>query len=146
MQLDEKLDEVKGMNKHMMFGRVAAVRDKQVIENIQLEKEYADEQARIQKMLEITRVRGIIEEEERANEVAARKKQGQQYLIEQIQDRNYRRAQEAEERERERMAVLAKVKKLTEEDEKKTRDKQQAARDLLEDFKDQVATANALKQ
>ena len=60
----------------MLYGRVVAVRDKQLAENIQLEKEYADEQAKIQKMLEITRVRGIIEEEERAKEVAARKKQG----------------------------------------------------------------------
>lgn len=43
MQLDEELDEVKEMNKHMMFGRVVSVRDKQLRENSSLEKEYVDE-------------------------------------------------------------------------------------------------------
>ena len=43
MQLDEELDEVKAMNKHMMFGRVVSVRDKQLRENSSLEKEYVDE-------------------------------------------------------------------------------------------------------
>lgn len=74
-------------------------------------------------MMEVNRVRGVMEEEERANDLAVRKKEGQQRLLEQIKEKNWRRAQEAEERDRERLAVLAKVKKERDEDEKKARDK-----------------------
>lgn len=74
-------------------------------------------------MMEVNRVRGVMEEEERANDLAVRKKEGQQRLLEQIKERNWRRAQEAEDRDRERLAVLAKVKKERDEDEKKVRDK-----------------------
>ena len=43
MQLDEELDEVKDMNSRMMFGRVVSVRDKQIMENNRMEKEFVDE-------------------------------------------------------------------------------------------------------
>ena len=113
VQMDEQLDEVKLMNKQIAFGKVIKVRDRQLLENNSLEKEYRNEQARIDKMMEISRIKGIIEEEEREVALVARKKQGQQNLIDQIQDRNYRRVLAGDEKERERQAVLAKVKQIT---------------------------------
>lgn len=74
-----------------MFGRVVSIRDKQLIENEMLEKDYLEEQRRIEHMMEINRVKGLKEEEERAVELIHRKKAGQNVLVDQIAENNYRR-------------------------------------------------------
>ena len=41
--LDEQEDDVKGMNQDVMLSKVLTIRDKQLEENKQLEREYLDE-------------------------------------------------------------------------------------------------------
>lgn len=104
----------------MMFGRVVCIRDKQLIENEQLEKDYLEEQRRIEHMMEINRVKGLKEEEEREVELIHRKKAGQNVLVDQIAENNYRRGVlDYEEKQRERMAILKKVDQIRQEDMQK---------------------------
>lgn len=46
-QMDEEIDDVKEMNKRVLFGKVATIREAQVEENRQLEKEYISGQIKI---------------------------------------------------------------------------------------------------
>ena len=41
--MDEQLDDVKDMNKMVLYSKVVTIRDKQLRENKALEKEYIDE-------------------------------------------------------------------------------------------------------
>jgi len=43
MLLDEQLDDVKNMNQMMIYSKVVTIRDKQLEENKQLEKEWVEE-------------------------------------------------------------------------------------------------------
>jgi len=43
MQIDEQLDDVKDMNKMVLYSKVVTIRDKQCEENKELEKEYIAE-------------------------------------------------------------------------------------------------------
>ena len=85
--------------------------------------------------MEINRVKGLKEEEERAVELIQRKKAGQNVLVDQIAENNYRRGVlEYEEKQRERLAVLKKVEQIRQEDMKKMNQRKKAAKDLLADF------------
>lgn len=85
--------------------------------------------------MEINRVKGLKEEEERAVELIHRKKAGQNVLVDQIAENNYRRGVlEYEEKQRERLAVLKKVEQIRQEDMKKMNQRKKAAKDLLADF------------
>ena len=79
--LDEQLDEVKEMNKRAMIGRVTAIRDKQLAENRELEDEYINEQKRMYNMMEIERLKGLIDEEERVKKRQAAAKVGQKVIV-----------------------------------------------------------------
>ena len=61
--MDEQHDEVKGMNKMLFYAKVVTVRDKQLEESKQLEKEYIDEQKKLDLLMEIERLKGIVAEE-----------------------------------------------------------------------------------
>ena len=59
MQIDEQHDDVKGMNKMLFYAKVVTVRDKQLEESKQLEKEYIEEQKKLDLMMEIERLKGL---------------------------------------------------------------------------------------
>jgi len=58
----------------VFYSKVVTVRDKQLEESKQLEKEYLEEQKKLDLMMEIERLKGLKAEEDReAQRVAARK-------------------------------------------------------------------------
>jgi len=65
MQLDEEHDDVKHMNQMVLYSKVVTIRDKQLEENKQLEREWIEEQKRLDIMTEIERLKGLKAEEER---------------------------------------------------------------------------------
>ena len=56
-QLDEEHDDVKDMNMKMMFSKIVTIRDRQLAENKMLEKEYMDDQKKLDIMMEIERLK-----------------------------------------------------------------------------------------
>lgn len=65
MQLDEEHDDVKHMNQMVLYSKVVTIRDKQLEENKQLEREWVEEQKRLDIMMEIERLKGLKVAEER---------------------------------------------------------------------------------
>jgi hypothetical protein len=64
-QLDEQLDEVKTMNRMVLYSKVVTVRDKQLEENKRLEKEFVSEHKKLDLMMEIERLKSLKLEEDR---------------------------------------------------------------------------------
>lgn len=104
-QLDEEHDDVKDMNMKMMFSKVVTIRDKQLFENKMLEKEYMEDQRRLDVMMEIERLKQIKLEQEREERKVAAKRVGQQVIVDQIQERHQIRIKEQEEKERESLIM-----------------------------------------
>jgi hypothetical protein len=63
MQLDEEHDDVKHMNQMVLYSKVVTIRDKQLEETI--EREWVEEQKRLDIMMEIERLKGLKVAEER---------------------------------------------------------------------------------
>ena len=58
-QIDEREDDVKQMNAMMLYSKVVTIRDKQLEENKHLEKEWTEEQKRLDLMMEIERLKDL---------------------------------------------------------------------------------------
>ena len=65
MQLDEEHDDVKHMNQMVLYSKVVTICDKQLEENKHLEREWVEEQKRLDIMMEIERLKGLKVAEER---------------------------------------------------------------------------------
>jgi hypothetical protein len=59
MLIDEEQDDVKTMNKMVLYSKVVTIRDKQIQENKHLENEWIEEQKRLDLMMEIERLKGL---------------------------------------------------------------------------------------
>jgi hypothetical protein len=83
-QLDEELDDVKHMNQMVLYSKVVTIRDKQLDENKCLEKEWLEEQRKLDLMMEIERLKGLkVTEEREAVRMQARRK-GALVIVDQI--------------------------------------------------------------
>ena len=112
MQLDEQHDDVKQMNQMVFYSKVVTVRDKQLEEAKQLEREYQEEQKKLDLMMEIQRLKALKTEEDREALRKAARKQGAQVITEQIQERHQQRLKEQELREKEREEMRLQVERL----------------------------------
>lgn len=63
--LDEEHDDVKHMNKMMLYSKVVTIRDKQLEENKKLEDDWIAEQKKLDLMMEIDRLKSLKQQEER---------------------------------------------------------------------------------
>ena len=79
------------MNQMVFYSKVVTVRDKQLLEQKELEKEYVEEQKKLDLMMEIERLKFLQEEEEREKRKVAAALQGKQVLIDQIMERHISR-------------------------------------------------------
>lgn len=64
-QLDEEHDDVKHMNQMMLYSKCVTIRDKQLMEKLRIEDERYEEEKRLDKMMEIERLKMLKYHEER---------------------------------------------------------------------------------
>ena len=83
-QLDEEHDDVKHMNQMVLYAKVVTVRDKQLDENKRLEKEWLEEQKKLDLMMEIERLKALKQEEEREVLRVEAQRRGAAVIIDQI--------------------------------------------------------------
>jgi len=69
------------MNQMMLYSKVVTIRDKQLEENKQLEKEWIDEQKKLDIMMEIERLKQCQEQEEREKRKKEAQLRGAQVII-----------------------------------------------------------------
>ncbi len=137
--MDDDLDDVKHMNQMVLYSKVVTIRDKQLEENKQLEKEYLEEQKKLDLMMEIERLKVLKEEEEREVRKHEARKQGAQVIIDQIQERTQIRLKEQEIRDKERVELLKNIERMRKEDEAAAMAKKERVNTLMK----QAAEANA---
>ena len=106
MQLDEAHDDVKHMNQMTLYAKVVTVRDKQLAENLELEKDWVSEQKRLDLMMEIERLKALRAEDEREKLRVEAKRRGAAVIIEQIKEREVQRIKEREQLEREQQQMV----------------------------------------
>lgn len=127
------------MNQMVLYSKVVTIRDKQKEENTRLEKEYIEEQKKLDLMMEIERLKLLKKEEEFEVNKAAQRKRGAQVIIDQIQDRTHQRMKEQDLRDKERLEVLAHIEKMRKEDEAQAA----AKRERINVMMKEAAEANA---
>ena len=75
---------MKHMNAMMLYSKVVTIRDKQLQENKILEKEWAEEQKRLDLMMEIERLKDLRVQESREKKRQVAAYQGSLKIVEQI--------------------------------------------------------------
>ncbi len=116
--LDEEHDDVKHMNQMMLYSKVVTIRDRQLDEQKNLEKEWIEEQKRMDLMMEIERLKALKLQEEREVQKKVALKQGSYVIIDQIKEREMERIKEEEMREREMAQMVKQIEVLKEEEVK----------------------------
>ena len=99
--LDEELDEVKDMNKMMLYSKCVTIRDKQIEESKHLETEWRTEQNAMDLMMEIERLKGLRARDEVEDKRRVAQRNGALVIMDQIKERELDRIKEQEVRDKE---------------------------------------------
>lgn len=75
------------MNRMVLYSKVVTVRDKQLEENKRLEKEFIEEQKKLDLMMEIERLKALKVEEEREEKKVNQRRAGAMQIVDQIRER-----------------------------------------------------------
>lgn len=102
-KLDEDDDDVKVMNQLCLQARVLDIRNKQLEENKQLEKNWIEEQRRFDSMMEIERLKALQVMDTKVEKRKVVVHQGASKIVDQIKDREIERLRQEELLEKERM-------------------------------------------
>ena len=94
--MDEELDDVKKMNQMVLYAKCATIRDKQLIENKEIEKQRRDEELQKDMMMEVERLKAVKFYDDKIKAVSQIQRQGALVIIDQIKDRNAKRIKEEE--------------------------------------------------
>lgn len=136
---DESLDEVKGMNQVMQYAKCVTVRDAQILEKKALAAEKAEEDRRLDMMMELERLKALRMYEEREAKRHEDQKKGAAVIRAQIEEREQERLRKIELRQQEQDAMLRYIDKMKGEDKEEGGRRKENSRRLMED----VALANA---
>ena len=127
MQLEEQKDDVKAMNAMMMYSKVVTIRDAQVQEKRYIHQEREEEEAQLDTMMEIERLKALKMYEERNRARLIDQRKGAQVIVEQIKDRQAQRLREEEARDQERNYVLKQITAMKQEELEGQKAKRMAA-------------------
>lgn len=139
LKIDEELDEVKYMNKVMLYTKCVTIRDAQISEKQSIAFEKAEEEKRLDMMMEMERLKALKMYEEREQKRIENRKRGAAVIRAQIEEREQERLRRLELKQQEQDAMLRHIEKMKEDDRREAIKKKDAARHLMED----VALANA---
>jgi len=136
--LDEQLDDVKHMNQMMAYAKCVTIRDAQIAEKVEVEKEMEAEEIRLDTIMEIERVKAIQRAAEVEGAKAKTRREGALVIVDQIKAREMQRELELEQKEIEQQMMLKHIQRMEAEDRKALEHKKEAGQVLLE----QVLDAN----
>ncbi|CAF1525130.1 unnamed protein product [Rotaria magnacalcarata] len=131
----EQEDEVKHLNELILNAKCHAIRDAQLLEKQQIKKEMAEEDKRLDMMMEIERLNALKIQEEIEQRRHVQAKDGASMILKQIEENEKEKVYKEEVREQENTAMFDYMQKLQEkdwEDFSKRKDSQKKlAKDLL---------------
>ena len=113
--LDEERDEVKGMNRMMLYAKCVTIRDAQGAEKRSIQRETEEEERRMDVAMEIDRVKALEAYEERERRRAEEQRKGAAIIVDQIHEREQERIREEELRDLERQQLMREIERLKRE-------------------------------
>jgi len=137
-QLNEQEDEIKKLNEIILNAKCHAIRDAQLMEKKEIQDELAEENKRLDEMMEIERLRALEQYEQRELDRQFKQVEGANIIKTQINDNEQRRILEDEKREQEKLAMLRYLEKLQREDITQLEKKKDSQKKIMAD----VAKAN----
>ena len=137
-QLNEQEDEIKKLNEIILNAKCHAIRDAQLREKKEIHDELAEENKRLDEMMEIERLRALQQYEQRELDRQYKRVEGANIIKTQINDNEQRRILEDEKREQEKLAMLRYLEKLQREDIAQLEKKKESQKKVMAD----VAKAN----
>lgn len=126
------MDDVKEMNKMVMYAKCVTIRDKQLVEKQNIHDEKKLQEKRKDLMMEIERLKKIKYYEELEKRKKEELREGHHKIIEQIKERELVRLREKEELEKEGQAMIKAIKQLEVEEQNKQLKKKADAKVLLD--------------
>eukprot|EP00397_Hematodinium_sp_SG-2012_P033646 GEMP01035976.1.p1 GENE.GEMP01035976.1~~GEMP01035976.1.p1 ORF type:complete len:515 (+),score=164.72 GEMP01035976.1:290-1834(+) len=143
--LDEDNDDVKEMNKMVLYSKVVTVRDAQVQEKRYIQSERAFEEKQLDQMMELERLKALKMYEERNLKRADDQHRGAQIIIDQIKDRQVQRMQQEEHRDMERKFILQQISSIKDEEVEQQKQKVVASKKLMEEVEQANRTSMQIK-
>ncbi|XP_051003880.1 cilia- and flagella-associated protein 45 [Acomys russatus] len=112
----EREEELKDMSKIILNAKCHAIRDAQILEKQQIQKELDAEEKRLDQMMEIDRQKSLQRQEDRERKRREERVRGKRHIVEQMKKNEEERSLLAEQREQEKEQMLAYLEQLQEED------------------------------
>lgn len=131
--LEEQDDEIKELNKAINNARCHAIRDKQVLEKGEIYQSMLEEEARLDAMMEIQRLRLIEEVEWKEKESQLQKLKGAEVIQTQIRTNEQQRLLDAEKKDQETQAMLRYLERLQQEDWGNIQKKKDKQKELMKE-------------
>ncbi|XP_032116711.1 cilia- and flagella-associated protein 45 [Sapajus apella] len=116
----EQEEELKDMSKIILNAKCHAIRDAQILEKQQIQKELDTEEKRLDQMMEVERQKSIQRQEELDRKRREERIRGRRQIVEQMEKNQEERSLLAEQREQEKEQMLEYMEQLQEEDLKVT--------------------------
>lgn len=127
--LEEQDDEIKTLNEYIHNAKCHAIRDTQLLEKEDIEASRKLEEARLDLMMEVERLKKIEDYDRKQKEMQLQRYKGAEVIMDQMKDREQQRLLDLERKDQETQAMLQYLDRLQKEDlealEKK-REKQKA--------------------
>uniref|UniRef100_A0A670JTV1 Cilia- and flagella-associated protein 45 n=1 Tax=Podarcis muralis TaxID=64176 RepID=A0A670JTV1_PODMU len=114
----EQEDEIKSLGEIILEAKCHAIRDAQILEKRQIEKEMNEEEMRLAKMMEAERQKVGMMQDELERKRKEEKYRGKRHLLEQIQKNEEMRSVKSEQRDQEAQEMLEYLERLQFEDER----------------------------
>ncbi|XP_006168906.1 cilia- and flagella-associated protein 45 [Tupaia chinensis] len=112
----EQEEELKDMSKIILNAKCHAIRDAQILEKQQIQKELDAEEKRLDQMMEVERQKSIQRQEELDRKRREERIRGRRHIVEQMEKNREERSLLAEQREQEKEQMLEYIEQLQEED------------------------------
>merc|ERR1719456_504001 len=93
----------------MLYSKIVTIRDAQIQEKRYIQQEKEEEEAQLDMMMEIERLKALKMYEEREKTKAEDMRRGAQVIVEQIKDRQAMRTRDEEQRDQERQFILRQI-------------------------------------
>jgi len=130
---DEQHDDVKHMNRMMLYSKCVAIRDAQLAEKEAIAKEKAEEDRLLDIQMEEARQQAVRLFEEREARKQEERMRGAAIIQQQIEERERERRRLQEIADHERDAMLTQIEKLKAEEKEKEEQRREAGKRLLEE-------------
>ncbi|KAG8509932.1 Cilia- and flagella-associated protein 45, partial [Galemys pyrenaicus] len=121
----EQEEELKDMSKLILNAKCHAIRDAQILEKQQIQKELDAEEKRLDQMMEVERQKSIQRQEEIDKRRREERIRGRRHIVEQMERNQEERSLLAEQREQEKEQMLEYMDRLHEEDLRDLEQRQQ---------------------